>query len=116
MKRPEGHFNTARAVAVDQMRIKVEILPWLSNFMRPNHVGSIRFEHQFSGTNFRDLLQELAAADPAFANLIYDPESREMRYPAQAIVNEKLLEFLGGLDAQLSEGDTVTFMATYTGG
>lgn len=69
-----------------------------------------------SGSTFRDLLEELSSADPAFSNLIYDPETREMRYPAQAIVNERFLQFFGGLDAKLNDGDSVAFMATYTGG
>lgn len=98
------------------MRIKVEILPWLSNSMRPGHIGSIRFEHELAGSSFRDLLDELARDDAAFAELIYDPQSGDMKYPAQGIVNGKLLEFLGGLDARLSAGDTATFIATYTGG
>ncbi|MGI5838022.1 MAG: MoaD/ThiS family protein [Chloroflexota bacterium] len=98
------------------MLIHVEILPWLSNSMRPNQLGSIKFEHESSGTSFRDLLEELSKADPAFANLIYDSEAGEMRYPAQALVNGQFLHFLGGLDAKISDGDIVTFIATYTGG
>ncbi len=98
------------------MRILVEILPWLSTTMRPGTSGRIRFEHQLAGTTFRDLLEEVARADPAFAGLIYDLETREMRYPALAVVNEQLLEFRQGLETRLSEGDTVTFMAAYTGG
>ena len=98
------------------MRVKVEILPWLSTAMRPGHIGSIQFEHQLVGSSFRDLLKELSEIDPAFANLIYDAKAGEIRYPAQAIVNERFLQSLGGLDAKLSEGDTVVFLATYTGG
>ncbi len=98
------------------MRIKVEILPWLSNSMRPQHIGSIRFEHQLAGSSFRDLVREISDSDPAFAKLIYDREADELRFPARAVVNDRLLEFLQGLDTVLNEGDTVTFMATYTGG
>lgn len=101
---------------VKSVRVKVEILPWLSSTMRPGHLGSIRFEHQLSGSSFRDLLEELSAADPAFASLIYDRETRELRYPVQAIVNERFLQFHGGLDAKMNNGDTVTFLAAYTGG
>ncbi len=101
---------------VTSVRIQVEILPWLSNSMRPNQIGSIRFEHELKGSCFRDLLEELSKADPAFANLIYDSDSGEMRYPAQAIVNGRFLQFFGGLDTKMTDGDVVTFMATYTGG
>ncbi len=98
------------------MRIQVEILPWLSSTMRPGSSGRIRFEHDLAGSSVRDLLEEVSRADPAFAGLIYDLETREMRYPVLAVVNEQLLEFRQGLETGLSEGDTVTFMAAYTGG
>lgn len=98
------------------MRIKVEILPWLSTSMRPGSMGSIRFEHQLAGSTFRELLDELVEADPAFGQIVYDRESREMRYPAIAVVNKQLLELLGGLETKLADGDSVTLMATYTGG
>lgn len=98
------------------MRIKVEILPWLSDSMRPGVVGSLRLEHQLEGSTFGDLMEELSKADPAFARLIYDREARELRYPARAVVNQQLLEFLQGMETRLSDGDAVTLMATYTGG
>ena len=98
------------------MRINVEILPWLSNTLRQGTIGSLRFEHDVVGSTVADLLESLAAADPAFERLIYDRQARELRYPARAIVNGQLLEFLQGLDTQLAEGDTISLMATYTGG
>lgn len=98
------------------MRIRVEILPWLSDSLKPGTVGSLRFEHQLEGRTVGDLLDELAAADPAFERLLYDRQARELRYPARAIVNGQLLEFLQGMETPLSEGDTVSLMATYTGG
>ena len=98
------------------MRVKVEILPWFSTTLRPGSIGSLRFEHQLKGSTVGDLLDELAAADPAFERLLYDRQARELRYPARAIVNGQLLEFLQGLDTPLSEGDTVSLMAAYTGG
>ena len=98
------------------MLIHVEILPWLSNSMRPNQLGSIKFEHESSGTSFRDLLEELSKADPAFANLIYDSEAGEMRYPASRHSSTGNFCISRGLDAKISDGDIVTFIATYTGG
>lgn len=98
------------------MQVKIEILPWLSSSLRPGTVGTIRFEHRLSGTTFRDLLEGLAEVEPGFDRLIYDRENRELRYPARAIVNEQLLEFLGGMNTALHDGDTVAFMAAYTGG
>ncbi len=98
------------------MRVNVEILPWLSGTMRPGTTGTLRFEHQLAGSSFGDLLDELATVDPTFEALIYDRETRELRYPVRAIVNQQLLEFLQGPETKLSEGDMVAFMAAYTGG
>ncbi len=99
-----------------EMLVKVEILPWLSSAMRPNVTGRIAFEHDLRGQTFRDLLRELAAADDGFAAVVFDTERDEMRYPALGVVNEKLLEFAGGMEHVLVEGDAVTLMAAYTGG
>lgn len=98
------------------MQVKVEILPWLSTQMRPGTTGRISLEHGLAGSTMRDLLEELASADPVFAQMIYDRQSRELRYPALVVVNDQLLDLLQGLDTPLSAGDAVTFMATYVGG
>ncbi len=98
------------------MKITVEILPWLSTSMRPEVTGRIVVEHDLKGETFRDLLRELAESDSSFASIVFDLQKGEMRYPALGIINDKLLEFSGGLDAGLSEGDSVTLMAAYTGG
>lgn len=98
------------------MRVKVEILPWLSTMMKPRVTGRLAFDHDLAGSSFRDLLRELAKADPDFERVVFDSQGGEMRYPALAIMNDKLLEFLNGLETPLSEGDSVVFMAAYTGG
>ncbi len=98
------------------MRIKVEILPWLSTSIRPGVTGRIVLEHDLKGATVRDLLRELSEADPGFAEVVFDLAKNEMRYPALGVVNDRLVEFLGGIDATLSEGDRVTLMAAYTGG
>lgn len=98
------------------MRIKVEILPWLSTSIRPGSVGSIKLEHRLSGSSFRDLMEELCGIEPAVATLLYDREKDELRYPVKAAVNDKLIDFNGGMDAVLSDGDNVIIMAAYTGG
>ncbi|MHB0867933.1 MAG: MoaD/ThiS family protein [Chloroflexota bacterium] len=98
------------------MRVRVEILPWLSTSMRPGSLGSISLEHRLKGTTFGDLMEELSESDPSFAQLIFDLGARELRFPARAIVNGQLLEFLQGLETRLSDGDNVAIMATYTGG
>ena len=96
--------------------IKVEILPWLSSSMRPEATGKIALEHQLSGSTLRHLAEELSESDEDFARVVIDREEATLRYPALVAVNDQLLEFLKGLDTELHDGDTVTFMAAYTGG
>ncbi len=96
--------------------MNVEILPWLSTMIRPEATGKLTLEHDLRGGTLRDLLGELAEADPEFARVIFDLDARELRYPALGVLNDKLLEFVGGLDTKLQESDRVTLMAAYTGG
>ncbi len=98
------------------MRVRVEVLPWLSTIMRPGTTGRINLEHRLAGVTVRDLAAELAEKDPAFASVVFDRERGELRYPAVVVVNGQLLELLQGMDTRLSEADSVTFMATYVGG
>ena len=98
------------------MLIKVEILPWLSTSIRPDVTGRIVLEHHLRGTTLRDLLREISEEDPEFARVVFDLDRNEMRYPALGVVNDKLVEFLRGLDTALAGGDSVTLMAAYTGG
>jgi molybdopterin converting factor small subunit len=98
------------------MLIKVEILPWLSSSMRPDATSKIELEHALAGSTLRSLAEELSERDEDFARVVYDREEGALRYPALVAVNDQLLEFLKGLDTELHDGDTVTFMAAYTGG
>jgi molybdopterin converting factor small subunit len=98
------------------MGIRVEIFPWLSSSIRPGIVGSIKLEHQLSGACLRDLMEELAEGEPAVLTLLYDREKDELRYPVKVAVNDKLVDFNGGMDAKISNGDHVIVMAAYTGG
>jgi molybdopterin converting factor small subunit len=84
--------------------------------MRPGSVGSIKLEHRLLGSSFRALMEELCSVEPAVATLLYDSEKHELRYPVKAAVNDKLIDFNGGMEAVLSDGDNVTIMAAYTGG
>jgi molybdopterin converting factor small subunit len=98
------------------MRVKVAVLPWLSTMMHPEVTGRIDLEHDLQGETFKDLLRELCEVDPAFETIVFDRGKGQMRYPALGVVNDRLLEFAGGLDSKLSDGDEVTLMAAYTGG
>ncbi len=84
--------------------------------MRSDATGRIALEHDLRGETLRDLLRELAGEDPGFAKVVFDLEHDELRYPALGVLNDRLLEFVGGLETRLAEGDTVTLMAAYTGG
>jgi molybdopterin converting factor small subunit len=111
------NFLSTQYSALDRMMlIKVEILPWLSSSMRPEATSKIELEHQLSGSTVRDLAAELSERDDDFARVVFDQEEKALRYPALVAVNDQLLEFLKGLDTELHDGDTVTFMAAYTGG
>ncbi len=98
------------------MGVKVEIFPWLSTQIRPGSVGAIKMEHQIRGECLRDLLMEMSEGEPAVLTLLYDREKDELRYPVKVAINDKLVDFNGGMSAKVSDGDHVIIMAAYTGG
>jgi molybdopterin converting factor small subunit len=64
----------------------------------------------------RSLLAGLAAESEAFARLVYDPEDRRLREYATLIVNGRVVELAGGLDARLQPGDHLLLLPGFSGG
>ena len=96
--------------------IRLEILPWLS---RPfDGAGATRAVLQWgiaSGATVRDVLNQLAAQHPPFAHILYDDRGQVATH-ISIIVNNRLYELAGGLEAELQPGDTVCLLPAFSGG
>lgn len=98
----------------DGMPVVVEILPWVSEELRPGEAAHLRFETR--AATLRDLLKRLAAADAAFARLVYDPAADGPREYIQVLLNDRVVAWVEESGAPLNMGDRVTLISAYTGG
>lgn len=65
----------------------------------------------------RDLFTELSKfGRPGFREAIFDPETGKMNEYLAVFINSREIRPLGGLEARLGPGDTVTIMPPMAGG
>jgi molybdopterin converting factor small subunit len=64
----------------------------------------------------RALLEGLAAESEPFRRLVYDVEGKRLREYATLIVNGRVIELAGGLDARLRPGDELLLLPGFSGG
>jgi molybdopterin converting factor small subunit len=67
------------------------------------------------GESAGDLLARLAGADERYT-LLYDPTARRLPDHVEAVLNDRVLDLQGGLDARLSPGDVLSFLPAHAGG
>jgi molybdopterin converting factor small subunit len=67
------------------------------------------------GESVGALLARLAAADDRYA-LLYDPATDRLPEHVEAVLNDRVLDLQGGLDARLSPGDVLSFLPAHAGG
>jgi molybdopterin converting factor small subunit len=67
-----------------------------------------------SGDTLRAVLDDLDAAHPGLKDRLVDGDA--LRRFVNVYVNDEDVRFLGGLDAPLSEGDSVTVLPAVAGG
>ncbi len=95
-------------------RVRVEVLPWVSDELRPGETGHVWIEAD--GATLHGLLKSLAESDPAFARLVFDLAADRPRDAIQVLVNDRAVAWLQERDAPLSAGDRVTLVPAYAGG
>ena len=97
--------------------VHLEILPWLSRYFAPERSGRVILEMELGdGTTVRDLLEELAAQDQEFRQVLFNPNTGRLAGHIALILNGRLVELAGGLEAKLRPGDTVQLMPGFSGG
>jgi molybdopterin converting factor small subunit len=62
-----------------------------------------------------DLLTRLAEADERYA-LLFDREAGRLPEHVEAVLNDRVLDLQGGLQAALRPGDVLTFIPAHAGG
>lgn len=95
------------------MKVRVQYLGFIKKMLN-------RKEDYFEveeATPLFKLLNKLAGIHGApFRNEVYEPGVKKIKTGFSVTINGRFIGQLGGLDAKLSEGDTVILMSLMTGG
>jgi MoaD family protein len=78
------------------------------------HVAGVA-EVEGEGATLRDLLQDLERRYPGVTQRILTDDGRLHRF-VNLYVNEEDVRYLGSLDAEVKEGDTVSILPAVAGG
>ena len=97
--------------------VRLEILPWLSRYVTAEHAGRTVLEVEVKdGGTVRDLLEEITSQNQEFKDVIFDAKTKRLAGHIALILNGRLVELAGGLEATLSPGDTIQLMPGFSGG
>lgn len=97
--------------------VKLEYYSWLSKELIGGSENGAVVEVPLSGDRtVRSLLAGLAADSEPFGRLVYDTDGQRLREYATLIVNGRVVELAGGLDAPLRPGDHLVLLPGFSGG
>lgn len=67
------------------------------------------------GEPVASLLERLVRADERFG-LLYEPNAARLPEHVELVLNQRVIELQGGLDARLQPGDVLAFLPAHAGG
>ncbi|HUE75678.1 MAG TPA: MoaD/ThiS family protein [Chloroflexota bacterium] len=97
--------------------IRVEVMPWLSKTVGQKGWGKVIWTREMPpGATLRDLISTITVDHADFGEAVWHPIGDHIREEATVLVNGKLSDLRHGADTQLSDGDLVIFLPSYSGG
>lgn len=97
--------------------VRLEYYSWLAReILGADERGTVVEVPLPADRTVRSLLAQLAAQSEAFQRLVYDVEGDRLREYATLIVNGRVVELIGGLDAKLQPGDHLLLLPGFSGG
>lgn len=102
--------------------VQLEIMPWLSRYFAPDQSGSGRsgrvvLQREIGdGATVSDLLADITSQSTEFGQVLFDAQTGRLTGYVTLILNGRLLELAGGLEAELKPGDTLRLLPTLAGG
>ena len=97
--------------------VQVEVMAWLSRYFTAKSPGRLTMEKEIGdGATIRDLLEEFAAQNAELGELLFNAKTGRLTGHVTVILNGRLLELAGGLDAKLRSGDSIRLLPTIAGG
>jgi len=101
------------------LNVEVEIYPWLSERLGGGDQATSILKWRVdvaTKSSAGDLMSRLALEHEDFRRFAFDPESRTLSDELVVVLNSRLLDLAGGLDAELREGDRVAIIQVLAGG
>ena len=99
------------------MNIRLRILPWFSNLIAGEKSGELRFDFSLSeGSTFQDLLLAISSQRSDIAAILCDQDGGQVKYNAVVVINDRVIELVGGNQTLLRDGDVIMVMPAYSGG
>ena len=97
--------------------VRLEVLPWLARYFGTEQSGRVVLEREVSdGTTVSDLLEDVTSQNQELQEVLFDTQTGRLTGYVTLILNGRLLELAGGLEAELRPGDTLRLMPTLAGG
>mgnify|MGYP001556010694 CR=1 FL=1 len=99
------------------MHVRVEILPWLSQRLSAQHVGRLTLVQEVSeGATVRQVLEAIAADNRPFRELVFPAKTGRLADYIMLLLNGRLIELSGGMEAEVRPGDTLRLIPGFSGG
>ena len=98
-------------------RVRLEILPWVSDAFGGEGSGDVVLEEELTaGGTIGDVIKKLASENQTFSDFIFTDKPGELSGQVTIILNDRLLETVGGLDTNLNNGDIIRLFPVIAGG
>ena len=101
------------------MRVELEVFPWLGEQLGGQEYRSRHLRWQvdaLAGETVGALFARLAATHDPFRRLVFDPETQQLGPQVVVVLNDRLLDLAGGLQARLADGDQLAIVPALVGG
>lgn len=96
------------------VKVRLEILPSLAETVSIEETSEEVISEE--DRSVRVLLNQLGARYRRFGQIVFDVEAQELTGKVVIFFNGRALELVNGLDSELSDGDTLTFVPLIEGG
>jgi len=96
--------------------VHLEIVPWLTKSLGIDGAGHAKVDETMpDGASVLDLLQRLAQRFPDFGRIAFIANGRLSRQ-VYIVINDRVLDLAGGMEAELKEGDRLLLLPAFSGG
>lgn len=97
--------------------VELEVMPLIAPSFGGSGAEHLRLaEPVETGEPLRAFLDRLTAKYPAIAGTVYDPAAHVVEEHVRLMLNDELIELVGGLDVPLRPGDRLLILPAFAGG